>query len=800
MIRYYVGVAIAALLFATPVRAADMAVKAPPPATVPTAYDWTGLYIGAHAGGGWQNTSFADPGALSVLNNCCLFVGATNGPGVASGTSSGGFLGGVQAGWMYQIGRLVAGADFDFSGTGLNGGSSDTFNSGGVGEAFSIKTDWTATATATLGIAHDRWMIYGKAGAAFADESYNLGIAAAGFSFVSGGDRQIVSGWTTGIGVKWALTDSWFVNAEYDFLDFGTHAAHVSGGLSATPAGAFGMTSNAGSFEPLFNQTVSEIKVGLNYKYLPPGLGSGSDLFLSADRSPPQRNYDWTGLYVGGHVGGGWQSANIADPSAYSILSNCCLVLGDNNNPSAIAAGTSAGFLGGAQAGWMYQVGRLVTGIDVDFTGTKLDSSGTSVISPGGAGFFANDSYSLRTNWTATSTADIGIADGRWLVYTKAGVAFADDTFGVSINGAGSQFVAPIPFTFSGSSNQVVPGWTAGLGVKWALSSDWFVNAEYDLLDFGTQTAHVSGAFSATPASPPIGPGIPPVGPGATFNPMFSQTISEVKIGLNYKPSGNSGPLLTPENPKTDYTWSGFYIGGHAGGGWTDTAFADPGGYSTLNNCCVLLSHTNEPGAASDATGGGALGGVQAGWMYQLHRLVVGADIDFSGTELKGSGSVVYPALAGVGDFVNEGYSVRTDWTATTTTVLGFASGSWLAYAKAGAAWAENRYSLSIAGAGGNFGPGGAVPFAFASSASDLVYGWTAGAGVKWALSGNWFANAEYDFLDFGSKAENLPGTFTVAPQFAALTAATFHPTFNPTVSEVKVGLNYKFPPGFSFW
>jgi opacity protein-like surface antigen len=111
---------------------------------------------------------------------------------------------------------------------------------------------------------------------------------------------------------------------------------------------------------------------------------------------------------------------------------------------------------------------------------------------------------------------------------------------------------------------------------------------------------------------------------------------------------------------------------------------------------------------------------------------------------------------------------------------------------------AENRYSLAISGIGANFGPNG--PFAFASSTSDTLYGWTAGAGVKWALSGNWFVNAEYDFLDFGSKTENLPGVFTATPGNGAVTAATFHPTFSPAISEVKVGLNYKFSPGLIFW
>jgi hypothetical protein len=90
-----------------PARAADMAVKAPPPPAAP-AYDWSGLYIGAHAGGAWQNTSFSDPGALSVLNNCCLLVGTVLSPGTANNASSAAGLVGIQGGWMYQVDWLSA--------------------------------------------------------------------------------------------------------------------------------------------------------------------------------------------------------------------------------------------------------------------------------------------------------------------------------------------------------------------------------------------------------------------------------------------------------------------------------------------------------------------------------------------------------------------------------------------------------------------------------------------------------------------------------------------------------------------
>jgi opacity protein-like surface antigen len=73
---------------------------------------------------------------------------------------------------------------------------------------------------------------------------------------------------------------------------------------------------------------------------------------------------------------------------------------------------------------------------------------------------------------------------------------------------------------------------------------------------------------------------------------------------------------------------------------------------------------------------------------------------------------------------------------------------------------------------------------------------------VKWAFADNWFLNAEYDYLDFGSQKQNLSGTFSATPAAfpGSNPSATFTPTFRQYISEVKVGLNYKFSPGFLFW
>ena len=176
---------------------------------------------------------------------------------------------------------------------------------------------------------------------------------------------------------------------------------------------------------------------------------------------------------------------------------------------------------------------------------------------------------------------------------------------------------------------------------------------------------------------------------------------------------------------------------------------------------------------------------------------MVGSDFDWSATSLNNGGTRSFPALAGGALFANESYTANTKWTATSTATVGLARDRWMLYSKAGVAWAHDDFRLNVAGQGGFGGPG--VPFAFSSTASDTVTGWTVGVGLKWAIWDNWFANVEYDYLDFGSKAQNLSGTFTAQPAAfvgASPGATFFSPTFNQNISELERRAQLQIPAG----
>ena len=785
--------------------AGDLLTKAPPP-VVPT-YDWSGIYVGGHLGGGWQSTTFQDPSATTAVLICCSFVGGLGAGDTAPSATASAFLGGVQTGWNYQIDRLVVGADFDWSDTSLKGNSSAVIPGAVAGaanaaaEKFSAHTDWTATATATAGITNDRWLLYSKAGLAFARETYSLAVQGPGGATFASTANDTRSGWIVGAGLAWAYSSNWSAKIEYDYLNFPTKPVDFSGIVAGQPT----------TFNTNNNQNISELKLGINYKFAP-SLVAGDAAGASGHRGAPQiEAVNWTGFYVGGHVGSGWQNTAFQDPSASSAISICCEPLGLLQSGSAASSSSGSAFLGGLQAGWNYQIKKLVIGADFDWSGTSLNGTSAGVIPAAPGGFPASETFGVRTDWTATATATAGIADDRWLLYSKAGLALAHDRYSLAVNGANVCFAGGctgVPFSFASNASDTRLGWTLGTGLAWAYSNNWSVKIEYDYLDFPTKAVDFNGIIQNALGGPPVNNG--PLTGASTFNTNNSQHISEFKVGLNYKfgPNllldGDSGDAAATHGHRASSSaefvnWTGFYVGGHLGGGWQNTAFQDPSATTNLILCCELLASLAPGSAAPNASGSAFLGGAQLGWNYQIQRLVVGADFDWSGTNMNGKSVDIIPGgLPGLPN-ATETFGVRTDWTATATATVGLTHDRWLVYGKGGFASAHDSYTLGLNGSntGCCIAVGGGL-YSFASSASGTRIGWTVGTGLAWAYSNNWSAKIEYDYLEFPTKSVDFSGTFQ-NPGQGLNSVATFNTNNNQHISEVKVGVNYKLPPGLLF-
>src|SRR6266404_7796927 len=246
-------------------------------------------------------------------------------------------------------------------------------------------------------------------------------------------------------------------------------------------------------------------------------------------RAPPIIAVNWTGCYLGGHIGGSFVDKKFGGPFV------------DNAVPSTFGAPTSfaisdpstdlnsTGLLGGGQVGCNFQfAANWVIGFEADASGANQQGGGDSRLITEGAVLngtlpgittvvSSNGTAASRTDFIATATGRLGYTFGRLgegMVYAKGGAAWARDRY--QFNGqvlTSPSFVTP--FNFGASETRV--GWTVGAGVEWAVWENWSVKLEYDYLDFGSRTVTFN--------DPLLG----------AANISVSQRISEVKLGVNYR-------------------------------------------------------------------------------------------------------------------------------------------------------------------------------------------------------------------------------------------------------------------------
>src|SRR6266481_4301094 len=276
-------------------------------------------------------------------------------------------------------------------------------------------------------------------------------------------------------------------------------------------------------------------------------LPINAPLYAPLYRAPPIIALNWTGCYLGGHVGGGFIDKKLGGPFV------------DNAVPSTFGAPTSfaisdpstdlnsTALLGGGQVGCNFQfASNWVIGFEADASGANQQGGGDSRLITEGAVLngtlpgittvvSSNGTASSRTDFIATATGRLGYTFGRLgegMVYAKGGAAWARDKYQfngqVSTTACGLVQIVPIPpqcvftnptigtpFNFSASETRI--GWTVGAGVEWAFWDNWSVKLEYDFLDFGSRTVTFN--------DPLLG----------AANISVSQRINEVKLGVNYR-------------------------------------------------------------------------------------------------------------------------------------------------------------------------------------------------------------------------------------------------------------------------
>jgi outer membrane immunogenic protein len=198
------------------------------------------------------------------------------------------------------------------------------------------------------------------------------------------------------------------------------------------------------------------------------GTGAASAADLRAPvRLPPsmQAVYNWTGFYLGVNVGGGWSNAN----SEFSTAGFPSFASVDNH---------MAGVIAGGQAGYNWQSGAWVFGVEADFQYSGM-KGGISAPCPAGicAGLAA--SFDQKMPWFGTARGRFGYASAGWLIYATGGYAYTR----LESNAFASAGGLAVDIQRDESRH----GWTAGGGIEVAFGGNWSAKVEYLYMDFGTR-------------------------------------------------------------------------------------------------------------------------------------------------------------------------------------------------------------------------------------------------------------------------------------------------------------------------
>jgi high affinity Mn2+ porin len=241
--------------------------------------------------------------------------------------------------------------------------------------------------------------------------------------------------------------------------------------------------------------------------------------------------YDWSGFYLGGHLGYAGGDSHFTGPGG--IAGSISLAQPFN------AFNEAGSFFAGVQAGYNYMLpNRIVLGAEADASFPAFPN--LSGISVGGITTFNSpfgaETYGETMLYSGTLRGRIGYAPGHWLFYATGGFAWSYNQLTLTNAATGT---SDMPFLWR-------LGWTAGAGIETPIAPHWTARLEYLFTDYGNESVLFGNA-------------------GQRFTSDFP--LQELRAGVNYQFGNGVAPFSSPGGAdpdivnfhgQTTFTWQGY--------------------------------------------------------------------------------------------------------------------------------------------------------------------------------------------------------------------------------------------------
>lgn len=234
------------------------------------------------------------------------------------------------------------------------------------------------------------------------------------------------------------------------------------------------------------------------------GMAFAADLpsRLAPNVPPPvMQAFSWTGFYVGGSSGYLTGTSKVTDVNATTFGTIPAAV------PGTTTTNKSSGGIYGVNAGYNFQTGHFVLGVEADYGFTSAPKStdflGGGLV-PGGAGV-GGVTVATKVTSLGTVRGRLGVAFDRTLFYVTGGWAYGQ---------VRDQVTAYADPTFTAMSRKSRTGWTFGGGVEYAVTPNWTLRAEGLYVDLGKTSAVDANGVGLY---------------------KFKNTAVVTRVGLNYK-------------------------------------------------------------------------------------------------------------------------------------------------------------------------------------------------------------------------------------------------------------------------